>query len=289
MKLGGHKRITNFPEKLKLLLKNIKLHYKSIISVLVILSIGLISTTWFGGNNLISAGDFSYFLSLQKNILLCSYMNLGSSPSALLAFLPLTMFELGGFTLVSIEKILFYFLFTFPGLSMYFLTSSLIKGDRGYLAGVISAFFYMMNTYTWQIKWSSGYIMSLFAYGALPLMLAFFIKGLNEKRNTKYVILIGLASLLAAPSGSTITYLVVIWLVLFLYLIYYMVTQRQQLEIFRSLKFTILSFVTWFLLNLWWITNEIAKFSWSTLSQTLSSESYSNILSLNSESTSARR
>jgi hypothetical protein len=221
----------------------LKLFYKSIISILVISSLGLISNTWFSGNYLISAGDFNSFLSLQKSIMLRSYVNLGFSPSTLLAFSSLPIFELSGFTLVGIEKIMFYFVFTFPGLSMYFLTTSLINGKRRYFAGVVSALFYMMNTYTWLIKWSSGFITSLFAYGALPLMLAFYIRGLNENQNKKYAFFVGIASLLAAPSASTMTYIIIIWFVMFLYLMFHIFFQKQKLEIFHSLKFAFLSFI----------------------------------------------
>lgn len=212
-------------------------------------------------------------------------MNLGNSPSSLVALLSLNIFEIVGLSLVEIEKILFYFLFTFSGLSMYFLTANLIKDEKKHLAGVISAFIYMMNTFTWTIKWSSGFIVSLYAYGALPLMLGLFIKGLSEKRNKKYAFLIGLTSLLAAPSGSTPTYFIVIWFILFTYLLFHIISKKEKSEIASSLKFTALTFVTWLLFNLWWLLNTILNFSESTISQIISSESYSNVLTLNSIST----
>ena len=266
--------------------KSFPVSCKGLFSIFIILSLGSISFFWFGGDKLILSADFNFFLSLDKNIFLRSYMNLGFSPCALFAFGPLIILQRAGFSLVMIEKMLFYFLFTFPGISMFYLTTTLINGGKKYLAGVISAFFYMINTYTWLIKWSSGYTMSLFAYAALPLMLAFYIKGLNEKRNIKYAIFLGIASLIAAPRGSTPTYIIVIWAILFLYLVFHVISQRKKQELFRSIKFTVISLLSWFLVNIWWIANQISSLSVTSLAPTLTSESYNSVLLLNGSTTS---
>ncbi|MDP7444031.1 MAG: hypothetical protein QGI87_06740, partial [Candidatus Bathyarchaeota archaeon] len=58
-----------------------------------------------------------------------------------------------GLSLVTIEKIFFVLVFMGSGLSMYYLVSTLIKGERKRLAALTASFFWMLNPYVMNYLW----------------------------------------------------------------------------------------------------------------------------------------
>ncbi|GFP19355.1 hypothetical protein HKBW3S03_00860 [Candidatus Hakubella thermalkaliphila] len=185
-------------EKIKLVLPGLAYaHRNTIIDIIFFLLLGLLSLTWFKGDFLINTGDLGFPLDRISHFIQSLYIwngsvGLGSmNPQALAGALPLRLFlaitEIVGFSVVVAEKITYYLSFTLSGLSMYFLTSTLIKGEERRIASLISGIFYMMNFYV--MTWVLPFFMLTWTF--LPLILALFIKGLRERRGFRYTFFMG--------------------------------------------------------------------------------------------------
>ena len=111
----------------------------TIIVLLIIGIVGLLSISWFNGNYLISGTDFSMPFDRIKSFVANFYSwdpsSLGSANPRILAFtFPVYTYfavsEVIGISLVASEKILFYGIFVISGVSMYYLTTTLLKKNK---------------------------------------------------------------------------------------------------------------------------------------------------------------
>lgn len=238
--------------------------YKSnIIDVLLLSSIGLLSITWFRGDFLIDRGDFDLPLNRLRGLIRSIYLwddniSFGTLNSRIVAAIPYHFFfalsEVIGFSLVTAEKILFYFSFTFCGLASYYLTLTLVKMRR--IAALFSAVFYMMNLYSLIFIWNFTYGISYaFMYASLPLILALYIKGLDEKKGFRYAILLCLIWI-ATTSVAYVSppFIILNWAFLFSYgLFYILVHWKEKTNVKHSFRFTIVVALFWALLSMYWM------------------------------------
>jgi len=259
--------------------------------LLIIGLIGLLSISWFRGNYLIVADDFSMPLnrirSFSANFYMWDSRSLGSANPRILALtLPVWAYfafsEIIGLSLISAEKILFYFVFTISGLSMYYLTTTLI----GYrttklrrLSGLVSGIFYMLNPYV-AIIIIPIRTTSYMIYALLPLILGMFAKGLNERRNLSFAIVTALIMLLATSVYVDPSFIPLSFLPLFLYLIFFILTNRKGIVVLQAFKFATVFFAIWALMNVYWLLpdayfglNELKKVetAYSSISMTFQS------------------
>jgi len=162
--------------------------------------------------------------------------------------------EIIGLSLEYAERLWFYLLFAFSGLSMYVLSTVVAKNKvKPYHAvGVIAALFYMFNPFFalgvshWPYLWLT--------YASLPLMLGLFIKGLNEQRGLKYIFIINLVWLfLSAGQFLNPKYAIIVWVPLLLYLAFHLIVNREKAVFIYSCKFFLLLLVLWILLNSYWL------------------------------------
>ena len=242
--------------------------------------IGLVSVSWFHGNYLISAGDFSMPLdrlrSFMANFYLWDSRSLGSANPRITALtFPVWSYfafsEIIGFSLSVTETILFYSVFSISGLSMYYLTTTLISNSPvkfKRLAGLISGIFYMLNPY-FAIIILPLRTTSFMIYALLPLILAFFVKGLNEKRKVKFAIIAAFVMTLATSVYVDPSYLPLTLLPLLMYLIFYILVNPTKTALFSAFKFTTLFLITWVSLNLYWLIPD-AYFSQNALASVTS-------------------
>lgn len=246
-------------------------HKNSIIWVTLILLLGLLSFTWFREDYLIDGYDLELPLSPLYHFKASSFtwscvVSVESANSIAALFPKATFFVLGsllGFSILTSEKLLFYVLFTSSGLSMYFLTSKLLKGKERHLAGFISALFYMMNPYTLMFRWNHLGIWTLFLYVTLPFTFYFLVVGLEErKKHLKYAFYFGLTTLFFASSATTPAWAILAWLIIFSYVVFHiiclaLVTPINKSKIIHSFRFVLLIVVIYFALNIWWILSVI--------------------------------
>ena len=221
-------------------------HKNIIISIVLILLAALVSFVWFGGNYMLIGADL-VFPADRLNIFLKTFSfwdnsSLGFANPRMLAWSFPNGAFLGfsavvGLSLESAEKLWFYFLFAFSGLSMYYLATTVAKNKNRYAIGVAAALFYMFNPYialavtNWPYLWLT--------YASLPLVLGIFIKGITERRGIKYVILANLIWWVTSSSQFVNPkYVILNWLPLFFYLIFHILTSRSRIDFFRSIRFT---------------------------------------------------
>ena len=165
-----------------------------------------------------------------------------------------------GLSIVNAEKLWFYFLFTFSGLSMYYLATTIVKNKNRHLVGVVAALFYMFNPYlatgltNWPYLWLT--------YSSLPLMLGLFINGVSRQKGLRYIFLM---CLVWWPSSSSQfvnpKYAILEWLPLVLYLVFHILENKNKTAFIRSMRFTAILAVIWALLNSYWLLPSISYFS----------------------------
>jgi len=162
--------------------------------------------------------------------------------------------EVIGLSLQYAQRLWFYFLFAFSGLSMYFLSTVVAKNKvkHYHVVGVISALFYMFNPFfalgvsQWPYLWLT--------YASLPLMLALFIKGLNERRGIKYVFIINVIwLLLSASQFVNPKYVIIAWIPLLVYFVFHLIVNHNKADFIHSCKFTFLLLGMWVLINFYWL------------------------------------
>ncbi len=230
---------------------------KDKIGILLILLLGLLSLTWFKGNNLISGGDFNFSLDWIRFFKAClnaweDTYSFGSY-RMIMAYLPVALFgaslQFLGFSVVLIEKILFYLWFAGGGISMYFLCSAFGMKRLGRTAASI---FYMLNPFSLVIIWRVSHGSIQIPYAFAPLLLGFFVKGINEKRGFGYICFSSFLLFLCTSAAYVNPRSVLMHFIpVFFYLIYLFVFDREKRV--RALKFSFLFFGLLFLFNFYWI------------------------------------
>jgi len=238
-----------------------KVHKNTIISLSIILLSGLLSITWFGDHFLVTGTDLVFPPSRWEAFLQTFYVwdtrSLGASNPRLLAWsIPQGVFlgisEVIGLSLADSEKLWFYFQYTFAGLSMYYLSVTMVKSKYRHFSGIFSAFFYMLNPYI--AIGITNFPNLLLTYTFLPLKLALFIKGIDERKGLRYAFLICVLWLVTSTSQFVNPkYVIFDWMPLFLYLIYHLLVNRNKEEIIQSLRFTGVFLALWTAFNIYWI------------------------------------
>jgi len=237
----------------------VSIDIKEIIILVIIFIFGLTPLIWFKDGLIIAGGDhlehldtsnLFYYYSFSWN----SKFNEGSPNLNISQVFPYILFWVVlkkiGLSLVSIAKIWFILTFILPGLSIYYLIKTLARDKRNYyLAGIICAFLYMFNLYLVLDPVHEVYRL---VQAFLPLILAFWIKGLEQESFLlKYPIYIAIASIFFTSSYIIPPVVSVIPITLFTYLIFFFF--RNKSKIFFGIKFAFITLILIILINLWWV------------------------------------
>lgn len=234
--------------------------------IVMIVFIGLIAMIWFKGNFLVASGDFSFppdrILEFYRTIYSWDHSSLGSANFRVLgASLPWGIFllltKLIGLSLVASEKLWLYLLFTSMGLSMYFLVITIVKEKFRYWAGFCAALLFMFN------PWSAVTFTMIWQYVVfLPLILGLYIKGLNENRGIKYILILCFMWMITCNSGLiNIRAALNQWMFLLMYLVFYLITNFGKNKNKAALIFTGKLFLFWIVLNAYWLLPFIVNIS----------------------------
>jgi len=159
-----------------------------------------------------------------------------------------------GLSLFVFELIIFYVLMAVGILSMYYLTFILADKykDRN-LVAFVSALFYLLNPFSMSQIWGRGLHPQYFSFTLLPVTLLFFCLGIKSKKYI-YSILIALISAILATAFGILTFVIVYWFVLVIYLLYEIAISRDKKRVvFFGIKFTLLTFIFWCFINSWWL------------------------------------
>ncbi len=246
------------------LLKINKFNFKDIkkIDILFILLLSLITTNWFKGNYLIYIGDQYIPLNVMydfKNYIYSSWLHFSStgvsSPQSVAGLFYIGYFiflKFFGFSLVLSQKILYFSLFSMCGLSMYFLSRTIIKNNVR-IVSISSALFYMFNFFALFSFWRSG-IASIFLYVTIPLALCLYIKYINNRKNIYGFSLIFILSMVTVIAFVNPVMAVLMFFILFSYLVYFILfNAKSKVIVIMALLDSLYLFLIWLFINIWWI------------------------------------
>lgn len=228
-------------------------------SLITIFIIPLILTCiWFNGGYIMGTGESALpFYNLYEYEEITRYSwnpdGLGSANGITVAGWP--FYFLGkqliniGLSEVFIEVALFYVLFVTAGFSICLLIKQMFpKLDNVFvLSGM---FFYWFNPFATINVWNRFLYNYMVFWALLPFALFLFIKGLN-KRSYVYAIFTSLSTVVFSYALTSIPFNIILWLVFIYTAGFFLYIKRLTLGF--TVKYLIITAVTYFLFNFWWV------------------------------------
>jgi hypothetical protein len=235
----------------------------------VICIVGLISLTWFRGNTLIEWKDWIFPLSneaVDRSFEVSTYAwdgivtGLGIQshilfPTVIYHFF-LWLFSHLGFSMPTINKALFYFLFTLSGLSMYYLMLS-ITNRKWILARVGGALFYMMNPFSMTFVWGDIITSYIFSYPIVPLVIALYIRAIKNEGTVKQAFVISILWTLVGSNNANPEITLIIWLFLLAYLVFAAVSSKNMQCVYHFVRFTLVLLLIFSGINAFWMVSSV--------------------------------
>ena len=227
-----------------------------------ILLLACVTFLWFKKDHLIYAGDFKPPFRPVNELVNDLYVwdrfvgnGLGIPSKGIAEVFPYELLvafgSMVGLSLFTLEKIFFYLILSISGLTMFFLVRYAFRSSKTHdLAAFVASLFYMFNTYTLFFKWPNQ-LQSMFAYIFLPLSLLFYMKGLESRKGLLYAFAGAITFFLVAPSSTTPTYPLLIFIVLFFYFIFHNLLYLYRNKFKHSLLFTFQFILLVVFLNAW--------------------------------------
>lgn len=248
----------------------------------MIFLLGLLAITWFRGNFLVNPGDTNFSFNpindLYRSLFVWDHQQeLGRLDSMAAAKIfpynaMLAVLVKIGLSIYSAQKILFYLLFTLPGIGAYLLIKFILKDHPGNkIAAFTGAVFYMMNSFLLQLRWGDTYYMSLFFYMVFPYLVLFWSQGIEQK-SFKYSIFFAFAFLFGLPALTNIAYIIPVVVFIFINVALLMLANlRNRGELKFLIKFLVgTTMITLFVSSYWLVSqiipleNQISNLSNST-------------------------
>jgi len=238
----------------------------------VLLLLGLLSLTWFRGDNLIGGGDFGMPADWVKFFKLLFYtwdgtvstgMNASRQVALLIPYvLAGALFQSLGFSLVFIEKFFFYCWFAGSGLSMYFLCSVLGMKRAG---RVFASIFYMLNPFSLVIIWRVSHGLIQMPYAFAPLVFGLYVYGLKKKKGFSYIVLANFVWLFSTASAYANPRMTIVhFMPVAIYFLGTFIYQKNERAFLTKYTWQFLGF--WFLLNFYWLFPFVATIKESVAS-----------------------
>ena len=244
-------------------MKKFKISNLGLLFICIIIVISFLPTTWFKNGCIINGGDFSFpFDSPSKYISSYLYswnskIGLGVGFARGIAQLPYQLFlsfwDFLGFSLPSIEKIFFIFIFLLAGISMYFLVYRLTENR---LVSFIASLFYMFNPFTMIVTWRM-LTLSIIAYASFPLVCLTFISAATRLNPVK-LLYFNIAFLIFNSCSNPALYIIA-WFVLLSYLIFFYYTKEYNSKTLS--KNTLIILISNVIFSMWWILPMLADIS----------------------------
>lgn len=152
------------------------------------------------------------------------------------------------------EEISFFITLLFSGASMYYLASNVLKLKNLRFGALVSALFYMLNPYTMITIWKRLSFPQIYLLPAFPLVLAFYIKGLQDKKIIPYLLLSVLVTFLFSYGFGQPAFVITFLLTLIVYTLFYAVTNiKKQSRVVYAGKFSSIFILLFIFLNGFWL------------------------------------
>ena len=230
--------------------------YFKYLTIFLIFLLGGISVTWTNSHSLLNTGDFlfptdgmrelsAFFYSWNNTSL--GYINYFQLDYLLPYGLHLIIAQSIGLSAIYSQIFWNYLLFTSLGLSIYVLVINIMKHEQKYIAAFIAAVFLCL------ILGVGQNIAMFFPYITfIPLLLGFYIKGLNENKGIKYLILFSLIWYFVQSLFLwNIRGFILLWLLFAFYLLFFFTYGWKGIK--QVLAFMIVLVALYILLNAHWL------------------------------------
>lgn len=223
----------------------------------------LLSLIWFRDGRITGAGEEGIpFYNPQKTLELSTstWTEYGTG-GANAGWLPKAPIIYGANLLVKvgipqfiIQFIVFYGLMVIGLISVYYLTICLLEQNKNKeVISSVAALFYLFNPYTMSQVWGRGIYAQYFSFALFPATLLLFIYGIRKKNYVYGIFITILASVLAGAYGF-LTFIVVQWFVLAIYLAYSILVSKSKIhEAIFGITFFLFTLFLWSLVNSWWL------------------------------------
>lgn len=211
----------------------------------------LLTFIWFRQGNILGGGDAGlafYSPRIAFNLSKTIWVEYGTGGSTM-GWLPTagllyfySIWENLGVPSVILQGSYFLVILLTGVLSVYFLSQLFLK-EKNQLIAFVASLFYLFNPFTMSQIWARGQPAQQTSFALLPLALLLFAVGIRRK-NFSFAFLIALASVIFATAFSYLTFVIVFWMVLFIFLLF-------NRSIF-SMIFFLSTFISWLVTNAWW-------------------------------------
>lgn len=245
--------------------------------IVIILLIPLILTIiWFKSGNIMGTAEsglpfynFNFQLNLNKDA--WSGYTLGLPNNIGVASIPMYWFFANlqniGISSFLLQMFFFWLILTSSGLSIFLLARQFFpKLENKFL--LLTVFFYWFNPFSLINIWNRFLTNFLVSYVFIPIALYLFIKGINQGKYL-FAILIGFLSIVCSHAETSVTFNILFWLIIFYTAVFNIFITREWSRKIFIIKFFLLTFSFWLLINNWWIGQVMAYFfvgSFSTVS-----------------------
>lgn len=229
--------------------------------VLIILIPTILNILWFRSGNIMGvaeAGVPFYNFQIQYEVNKNAWANygLGCPSNISTASIPTNLFfaflQNNGVPGFLLQASFFWLTLVVSGISIYFITKTLFPNLSNKFL-ILSVFFYWFNPFSMVNVWNRFLNNFFFFYMLLPVCFLFFVKGLKNKKYY-YAILIGLVSTIFSYALTSVAFNILLWVVLFYTAGFYTFFLKRADDRLFVVKFFIISFIFWCLMNLWWIS-----------------------------------
>lgn len=234
---------------------------KRYVDILLILLMGVTPLIWFrDGYNALAGFDFAVYLNpvetLKKSYYLWSDSMAGgydishevsSVPYYLLFSAPVLL----GASLYTAEKLVFIFIFTLQGLSIYYMLGVFFEKREARRAIALTGAVIYTFSYPVMAHFGRGNMMALLTYGLLPLLLGLLYRAFTRPlEKWKYVMLVSLVSLPVSATKGHPADFVVLLCVVFYFVVFNIAVRKNRSHV---IAFSARAFAASLLVNLWWV------------------------------------
>lgn len=241
-------------------------HRIDLICITIFALVSTVVLTWFDGHEFIWGGDANYPMNAKVTLERYKYVldnqiafgRVDVNKFALLPFLSILwiieMFNIP-ISMPMFQHLLIWMLAFFMLLNAYILARVVMPNSKyAEFGAMVAGFFYLFNVYSMITIWTPLAFL-MFHYAFMPLVLALYIYGLENKKSWWWGIAIALISTyLVTPAYVTPSLLFSDVGLLGALFVYWMVVQSRSFKSTVSgLYFSISLAITWLALNLFWL------------------------------------
>ena len=165
-------------------------------------------------------------------------------------FYALGLLDRSGTSPVVIQAIFLFLLMLTGMLSMYVLIRRGLNQNNW--IGFIGSAFYLLNIFSMTQVWKRFLYHGIFLWAYFPLFIFLWNEWL-EKRKIKWLLLFLLTSLIFSYTFTQPAFLITVWASAGVFsLVKFWKDRKNKTEIFKAFSTSLLGFILWIIVNLWW-------------------------------------